>query len=290
MDILRLVTVHPILVHVTLGGIPLMLLAYAVAARIRSPAWLFAGDFVLFSTALATVLTGLFGFVSFFVLDWPGGLDLWRWLHLSLGVATAGIVWVVAAYRLSNRRKLMAPNYFGLVGGAAAAMVFAIAAGWVGGEVLVYRAGTAVLAAQNGALSPPVAAVHANPTGIADAMGRVRGHLAAAVGEEFGMMVEAPRPERFDAIAEQAVHLQDLARWLSIKGEQAHEHGEEHEEGHTFAELSQKLGARASELEDAARRKNLLRVGHAIDGVQGACASCHLEHRWRHETQLRAQR
>ena len=33
MDILRLVTIHPILVHATLGGIPLMLLACAGSAK-----------------------------------------------------------------------------------------------------------------------------------------------------------------------------------------------------------------------------------------------------------------
>lgn len=39
MEIIRLVTVHPMLVHFTLGGLPLIILAYAVAARRQSARW-----------------------------------------------------------------------------------------------------------------------------------------------------------------------------------------------------------------------------------------------------------
>ena len=66
------VAVHPSLVHVTVGTVPVLLLAYVLARRRASPAWTFAGDVTLGVTAAVTVAATAFGFVSFLLVGWPG--------------------------------------------------------------------------------------------------------------------------------------------------------------------------------------------------------------------------
>jgi uncharacterized membrane protein len=290
MDILRLVTIHPILVHLTLGGIPLMLIAYYFAARTRSPQWLFAGDFILIATALVTVGTGLFGFVSLFAIDWPGGLDLWRWLHLALGVATAGIVWIMAILRSIGRKRGGLPNYPGLLSASCAAMVFATFAGWVGGEVLVYRSGVAVLGAQNGALAPPVPQARSKPRTILEGMGLIRAHSASALGEYFDIIVQRPTPDRFHAIEVEAMELRELSRWLITASEEAEGHHTHEHEGKSMHEHAEEFENEVGDLQRAAEERDLTQIAHAIDGVQSSCAGCHLEHRWREPEEFRAER
>ena len=42
--VVRLATIHPVLAHFTIGGLPLIVIAYAMAVWRRSPAWTFVGD------------------------------------------------------------------------------------------------------------------------------------------------------------------------------------------------------------------------------------------------------
>ena len=84
----RLVTVHPVLTHFTIGGLPLIVIAYGIAVWGRWPAWTRVGDAALVVTAVLTLFTLAFGLVSNFVLPWPGGIAIWRWVHLGFGVAT----------------------------------------------------------------------------------------------------------------------------------------------------------------------------------------------------------
>ena len=39
ISVVRLVTIHPVLTHFTIGGLPLIIIAYTVAVWLRSPLW-----------------------------------------------------------------------------------------------------------------------------------------------------------------------------------------------------------------------------------------------------------
>ncbi len=64
MEPIRLITIHPALVHVPLGVLPLLVLAYALARRGDSERWTFVGDVLLFITAAFTLLTATFGLLA----------------------------------------------------------------------------------------------------------------------------------------------------------------------------------------------------------------------------------
>ena len=64
LHVVRLATVHPLLAHFTIGGLPLILIAYALSVWRRSPAWTLVGDAALVVTAALTLGTGAFGLVS----------------------------------------------------------------------------------------------------------------------------------------------------------------------------------------------------------------------------------
>jgi uncharacterized membrane protein len=49
--VVRLATIHPALAHFTIGGLPLIVAAYAIAVWRRSPAWTLVGDAALVLTA-----------------------------------------------------------------------------------------------------------------------------------------------------------------------------------------------------------------------------------------------
>ena len=132
----RLVTVHPALVHFTLGGLPILVLAYAIAAWRRSERWTFTGDMALFVTASITVLTAAFGLVSNWTVPWPGGLDVWRWLHVAVGVATTVLLLAFAFARAVARRRGGSSGK-GVVAVALLVSSVAAFAGWIGGDVLV---------------------------------------------------------------------------------------------------------------------------------------------------------
>src|SRR5688500_9958735 len=102
---LRLATVHPALAHFTLGGLPLIVVAYAIATFRRSRAWTLVGDAGLVVTAALTLGTLAFGLVSDAVVPWPGGLERWRGVHLATGVATTVVLVLLAAVRLASPRR-----------------------------------------------------------------------------------------------------------------------------------------------------------------------------------------
>src|SRR5207302_5671801 len=85
--LVRIETIHPALAHFTVGGLPLIVVAYAIAVWRRSPAWTLVGDAGLVVTAALTLGTAAFGLVSNAVVPWPGGLEEWRQIHLIGGVA-----------------------------------------------------------------------------------------------------------------------------------------------------------------------------------------------------------
>jgi hypothetical protein len=59
--IIRLVTVHPFLVHFTIGIVPVMVLAYAAAVWLKSERWSFTGDAATVVCAGISLLTTSFG-------------------------------------------------------------------------------------------------------------------------------------------------------------------------------------------------------------------------------------
>lgn len=298
MDILRAVTLHPVFVHVTLGSIPILLLAYGMAAAKKSDRWLFTGDVALFVMTGATLLTGTFGFISFFLIDWPGGNELWKWLHLGFGVATVTILLALATARLIARRKRRAtPRYGALISAAVAVTLVAVFTGWVGGEVLVYRSGIAVTAAGNGALAPPVPKARRTPVDLMDAMGRIRGHFASALTNHVGMITHHPTAERFETIEQEARAMVSLGRDLATNAEEGHEHvdetsehGQSEHEHDGFEEMARHLTEAASKLEQAAAGRDLTRVANALDGVEATCVRCHEAHRWKAEERGRPNR
>jgi hypothetical protein len=103
MFALRVATIHPSLSHLTLGGLPIVLIEYAAAAKRRSEAWSFVGDVAMIVTSLATIGTLAFGLVSNAVVSWPGGIETWRTLHLAGGIATTVLLLSIAAWRFSTR-------------------------------------------------------------------------------------------------------------------------------------------------------------------------------------------
>src|SRR6476619_5670033 len=137
--VIRLATIHPLLVHFTIGGLPLVVIAYAMTARQRSQSWTAIGDAALFVTALLTLGTGTFGLVSNAVVPWPGGPELWRWLHLALGGTLTLALASFAVVRVFRRR--LGPTGVGTLLAALFVAGIAGATGWIGGEVLVFPGG-----------------------------------------------------------------------------------------------------------------------------------------------------
>lgn len=303
MELIRLTTVHPALVHFSIGALPVILLAYGLARWRRSERWTFVGDVSLIVTAVITLVTAAFGLVAFLTVAWPGGLDLWRWLHLGLGVAATVLLVGLAGYRLRARRR---QHHSGL-GTFSAALVTSLVilvAGWVGGEVLVFRAGVAVEAAGHGALAPPVAGMgEGEPEDLDSAMGRIRAHWAGSQTTLAQMIVNAPSPEGFAAIASHGRALTELGAWLAAydQREEDHHHGEpvsEHAghadqvaggDGHghgemSFAEHLAVMGAsfekKAGEIVEAAEAQDLTDTAARLGETTKLCASCHDELRW----------
>jgi hypothetical protein len=291
VDLMRITTVHPALVHFALGPLPIVVVAYGLAAAKRSERWTFAGDVTLVSTAVLAVPALAFGVVSNAVLAWPGGFGAWRWLHVGFGIGSTAAVVGLALARLRARRRLPVASRGTLTGAVlvAASMLFT---GWVGGEILVFRSGMAVRAAANGALAP-AAEPKSAPRDVLDAMGRLRGAWAEATTRLAQMVVGRPRANDYEPIAEQADRMQSLAQWLEENGaitlrgpselvtHALHGHHHEHNDSATRAEhlseMAHTLRERAGELASAARRSDLEKA-IVVDGKIGAlCADCHDE-------------
>jgi uncharacterized membrane protein len=312
MSLIRLVTVHPVLVHLTLGLIPLMVLAYLLATLLGSARWAFVADVALYGAAVVTIATVAFGLVSYLELPWPGGLSPWSALHLAFGVTTAVALLSFSGYRIGNRRQR--PNGgWPAVASSLVVAAFATFTGWIGGELLVYHAGMGVRAAGNGALAPttrvPDLARPPHPSGMEDAMADLRGNWAAIETANAHMLVEHPDDATFDQIAHRATRISQLAAWVAQHAA-AHEHppapggqpsatapaspashaavepppaapAEQPDEHRRAAELAGELQRRADELGAAASAHDIIRVTADVGRVAETCATCHHETRWK---------
>lgn len=274
--VVRLGTIHPALAHFTIGGLPLVVLAYAVAARRRSPAWTFVGDVGLAVTAALTLGTGVFGLVSNAVVPWPGGIETWRWVHLGFGVATTALLALAAAVRLLKRRTLAdAPTGMGTLAVVLAVAAVTLFTGWVGGEVLVFHSGMAVRAAGDGALAPPVTDTDARPKDFLDAMRQARAAWGSINARLAWMLVQHPRDEDY-----QRIEL-DARRMQVVCGVMADEGAKDTKGTGVIASMSQTLGGDASDIEDAAKKKDLEELAKVVGVTSSHCASCHQQTRWK---------
>lgn len=295
MSLIRLVTVHPALVHFTIGALPLIVLAYLLAAVRRSPRWTFVGDAALFVTTAITLLTTTFGVVSFVVVGWPGGLGAWPWLHLGFGAAATTLLIVLSIYRLRARRHEGHSGAFtlasSLVTGAAI-----LVAGWIGGEVLVFRAGIAVSGAGDGALAPSVWRASAEPDDLLDAMGRLRAAWAGVQTELARMTVVHPSPAGFGAVGRDARELERVAKWMQHYGERTAVAGvgpmtasrrddASAEFAHHVRTMSVELASRATVVREAAQGRDLDALALAVGDLSEECSHCHRELRWKHHTE-----
>ncbi len=298
VSVARLVTVHPALVHFTVGAMPLLVLAYAVAAARRSARWSFAGDVVLWTTTALTVATFAFGLVSNAALFWPGGTGPWRWVHLAAGALSLALLGALSGVRAARRARTAGRGFAVAVVAVALLIGFT---GWVGGEVLVFHAGLAVRGAAGGALAPPVERPRL-PRDFMDAMGLLRADLAAITDEAARMTADHPEPARFADAAARARHLGAVAGWLAdhpdAYHEHAHHHGDRHpvagrERGDEDADLgaasaeleipnyAQGLGDHANTLAAAATAGDLGGLSTEAGRTWATCAGCHQTVRWR---------
>lgn len=260
----RLATVHPALAHLTIGGVAIMAIAYLIGARLRSARWIFTGDAVLFITTAVTVATLIFGLVSNVVVPWPGGLELWRDIHLWLAVAGTFALALFAILRWRQRRENETINLATL--GAMLLIAGAIGAtGWIGGEVLVFHSGMAVRAAGDGAFAPPVTS-RATAKDFLDAMREARGAWGGITAELGWMLVQHPRDEGFARIAADAERLQLFSNIMAKTKD--------------MTERSVELANEAEQIAAAARKKKLGELARVVGQAGATCAGCHEEERW----------
>jgi len=272
--VVRLATIHPALTHFTIGGLPLIVIAYAIAVWRRSSAWTLAGDAALVVTAALTVGTGIFGLVSNAVVPWPGGIETWRWIHLGFGVATTTLLAALAVLRLVFRRPdtPISPPLLGVVVIVAGVALFT---GWVGGEVLVFHSGMAVRAAGDGALAPPVFDSTKRPKDFLDAMRQVRAAWGAINTRLAWMLVQHPRDEDFARIEHDARRMEELTKVMADEG------AKNEKAADVLASMSQTLGGDADDIAEAAKKKSLQDIAHALGEMSGHCADCHTQVRWK---------
>ena len=272
--VVRLATIHPALTHFTIGGLPLIVIAYAIAVWRRSPAWTLVGDAALVVTAALTLGTGIFGLVSNAVVPWPGGIETWRWIHLGFGVATTTLLAALAALRLVFRRAdtPISPALLGCVVIVASVALFT---GWVGGEVLVFHSGMAVRAAGDGALAPPVFDSTKRPKDFLGAMRQVRAAWGAINTRLAWMLVQHPRDEDFARIEHDARRMEELTKVMADEG------AKNEKAADVLASMSQTLGGDADDIAEAAKKKSLQDIAHALGEMSGHCADCHEQVRWK---------
>ena len=275
---------HPALVHVTLGVLPVIVVAYALAIARRSDRWSFAGDVALWVGAIFTMGTAASGLVANALVPWPAGLATWRWLHLGAAVASAVVFLGLAGVRLRAFRRGAAAGR----GTLAAALVLSAmlgVTGWIGGEVLVFHSGIAVSAAAHGALAPTLVRASAPPGDLDEAMAQLRGAWAEATTAHDLMLVEHPTREGYARVASAARDLARVAAWLETDGprrvvEHAGEHGGP-EMAATVEQLAGVLRERAVQLEQAAAAERWSGVTQALGAITSTCAGCHEAVRWR---------
>lgn len=311
-ELIRWTTVHPALVHLPLGISALAVVVFLWAAARRSERLTFVADIALYGAAAGVLLAAPFGLVSYFVLEWPGGVAPWPALHLAFGVASTVLVLGFATYRWIRRRR---PGGETAGWGSALAMLgigaVLLFTGYVGGEMLVFHHGIAVSGGAHGALAPSASWPEEPPADLSDAMGRLRGAYARAQTELSRSLVEAPTPRRFEEIADAAAHIAETAQWIAQRdggdekqgagvggaghdgaqqggsGHGGEDHGSEgtsgehHHGGEHLAQEAKKLLQEAQTLRDAAQARDITKVTRALGNVEQTCAHCHAELRWK---------
>lgn len=277
---LRATTVHPALVHATLGVVPVVVIAYAVSASRRSERWSFAGDVALWIGAASAVATVASGLLANALVSWPGGLATWRWLHAGVGAASALALIGFAAVRLRAFRRGV-PAGWGAFAAAGVLAAMLGATGWIGGEVLVFHSGVAVAAAGHGALAPTITRDPTPPADLREAMGRLRGAWAEATTAHHRMLVGRPDQQGYARIAAAAADIAPLAQWLETEGPGlAAAHGGA-EAAAAFEVMGGLLRERAGALGRAASEARWSEVTRALGAVTSTCAGCHESTRWR---------
>jgi uncharacterized membrane protein len=271
---LRLLTVHPALVHVPVGAAPLLVIAYALAAQRRSASWSFAADAVLLLALPFTLLAFAFGLVSNAIAPWPGGLGGWRLAHLLLGALTCVVFLGLAGLRGVQRRRSVPSGLGALLGAVVLAGVVG-ATGWIGGEVLVFHAGVGVRGAADGALSPTLG--EHPPADLPEAMGQLRGAWSDAQVSLAAMIVQHPSPAGFATIATGAARLERLSGWLVAHPPA----GLSEEDAGSLRFMAGILGQRAHALGEAAGKASLPLCAKHLASVSASCAGCHTQLRWK---------
>lgn len=259
----RLYTLHPLLAHFTVGGTAIFVLAYLIGLRTRSTAWTFAGDAVLWITTLFTLATLGFGFVSN-TMPWPGGLELWKAIHMWLATGATAALALLSLVRLRARQKSdgigVIVGLFMLVSAGAVAIT-----GWIGGEVLVFHSGMAVRAAGLGSLAPPVTD-RQTARNFLDAMREARAAWGGVNAELSWMLVQRPDDERWLKIASDGERMKLFAQLMAKTPE--------------MADRSVELADDADKIVEAARKKRLTDLSLAVGQAGATCARCHEEERW----------
>jgi uncharacterized membrane protein len=264
MDPIRLVTVHPALVHVTLGTLPVIVISYAIAHRHQSERWTFVGDATLAISAVATLLAVALGIISFVRIDWVGSSGVWRWVHLVVGVVASVLLLTFALIRARRRSRHPVTARGALVAAIAVAAVTGVA-GWIGGEILVFRGGAGVIAAGGGVLAPPTGPQAAS-RGLVDLMDRIRERWAVIVTETSTMVAVAPRDAAFARVATSADQLAALGDALAARYD-------------ATDDLPRAFAAGAHHLAAAARSRDLAAISTDLGKTTAACAGCHDETR-----------
>jgi uncharacterized membrane protein len=299
LELLRINTTHPALVHVTIGGVVVATVAYVGVVLRRSERLSFAGDVALVVTAAVTLVAAAFGLVAYTVTTWPGDLKTWSALHLAFGTATTVLLVTFAGVRLARRRY---PTGRAAAVSAIALLGVTTFTGWIGGEVLAYHGGIAVRAAGEGVLSPPLSARAGPGSDLADTMDSVRAVWAEALTTHARMLVRQPSDESFARLVESGKTLSMLASWIEDQGALSlpraqqpvpSRHGGEHHPGAAemqqgvpetrgdhLAEMARTLGKHAETLAATARAHDLEGAAGALGLIAGDCAGCHEELRW----------
>jgi uncharacterized membrane protein len=277
IELVRIETIHPALVHFVIGALPIILLAYSLARWQRSERWSFVGDVAVTLTAAFAVIATVFGLISNAVVPWPGGLESWRAIHLIGGICSALVMVALAVGRVRARRRRPVSGNGALAGAVIAGAVVSIT-GWIGGDVLVFHSGMAVKAAANGATSPATSTRHQVPRDLLDAMRQVRGSWAVANTMISAMIVEEPKDHDYDVIVDHSRRLEELGRWIATTAS-ARTPGEAGDDPKrrrsTLAELANALTARAASLEATGREHDLVSAAKALGDLEAACARCH---------------
>lgn len=277
-ELLRWTTVHPALVHLPLGILPLSVFCYAVAFTRRSGPWTFAADVAAWAGAISAVIAGLTGIVAYAMVPWPGGLAPWPIAHLLLGGLTVLLSSGLVIARVRRRPGQEHAGALDVLGSIAVVLV-ATTAGWVGGEVLVFHAGMAVRAAGQGALAPLISWSGATPADMDDAMGKLRSSWASASTTLASAVVERPDADAYATLALDARRMQQVATWMATELVPEVER-ERPEDAAELREGTEELRRHLTTFHAAAQARDLAAMSQALGQITGACAGCHHDLRW----------